>query len=297
MGSYRYEVKRGLNLVAIDEEAVEGSIGSVVKAMDFQKFGGGALFENWSGLPTATNLNTGTTGTQPWNGQNTNLYHPFGAFWRGGVQGASGSAMIIGDIAVLTAGTATTNTVSLGAYKPFYLNRHTTWNGAPSGIVFEALVNFTDTNASVFNAFVGMANIANPGVLAAASPAYTAKTTNIKRWGFMHYGTTAAIFTNSALGSGSYTYFGTSTVTDTSATKHVKAVLTMNPWVQNGTTFNNSILYYINDTLVDVVDGSAASFPASGEVPYYPYIYVEALGAVGVDGRALSVKGAKVYYF
>jgi len=305
MGSYRYEDKRQMNLVEIPPNAIEGSFGAYIKARDVQKFGGDALFEVWRGLPTGTDISAGTS-------VNTMAGNPFGAYWRANITGASGgqagggqaAASVTGDFVTLNSGTATTNSVTLGAYKPFYLNRHSTWNGTVNGIVFEALVGLPDLTDSVYNAFIGMVNKADPGATIGASPAYTLLTASVRRWGFGHSGTALAslyrVATISSNGSAGTvcSYNGTTTTTNSATSLfHFKAVNTCTKYTAAGTSYETGIQYYINDTLVDVVLGSSTANPSYGNYPYYPVAYVESLGASGVIGHNMTIYGIKVSYF
>jgi len=306
MGSYRYEEKRQLNLVEIPETAIEGSFGAIIKANDLAKFGGGALFETWSGLPTGTPITAGSS-------VNSNDYHPNGAVWMGAATGVSAGQLgaseravkMVGDYINLNSGTATTNSVTLGAYKPFYINRHSTWNGTIHGIVFEALVGLPDYSEANYNAFIGMVNKADPGASVGASPAYTLTTSSVNRWGIGHNGTANAnliLCTVSSSGSAgvTFSYLGTSTHGNGNGTAsifHFKIKNTTTKYTSAGTSYETGLEYFINDTLVDVVLGSSSAYPSRGNYPYYPVAYVESLGASGVIGHNMNIYGIKISYF
>lgn len=285
MGSNRYEVKRGLNFTEIPTNTVVGSFGAVIKALDIQNFDTQALFENWNGLVSGTDIESADV--------NTNDYHDFGAVWGVGVNGATAETTVVGNYVSLLTGTASGNDVCLGAVKPFYLNRHSSWNAAVNGVVFEALAKMTATESTVFDAFVGMVNKTDP---TATADAYDGKTVAVNRFGFSHSGSAQVFYLLSASGSGvTQTYLGTTTVDDVSALTHFKTRITSTEYTANGTTFSTGIEYFVNNNLVGVVCGTAGYFPATGEVPYYPWFYIES--QANSDPMNMSVYGVRVWYF
>lgn len=293
MGNYRYEVKRGLYKTPIEADAAEGTIGFILKGFDISKFNGAALFENWEGVVVGGDFYAAAI--------NTNLYHNNGANWKAASNTAiDDSAVIVANYLNINTGTASGNATAVAAAKPFYANRNDTWGGDAKGLVFEALVNLCSDSGAVFDAFIGLVNSATPQAVTDALES-GAQTSAVKRIGFGHHaaGTSNTVMTIAANGS-SQVSIGTTTVTNLGAlatTSHYKFVYNFESrdakFDSLGTSVGPSIDFYIDDTMVSSVTNE--TYMLSGEVPIYPYFYIEAQQAEDV-GLNQKIYGLNCYY-